>query len=32
MVYNSLPTFQVNDPKVTIDLNDFPSPSELMVQ
>jgi hypothetical protein len=26
----SLPTFQVHDSKVTIDLNDFPSISELM--
>jgi hypothetical protein len=28
----SLPTFQVNDPKVTINLNEFPSLLELMVQ
>jgi hypothetical protein len=26
------PTFQVNDPKVTIDLDDFSSLSETMVQ
>jgi hypothetical protein len=28
----SLPTFRVNDSKLTIDLNDFPSLSESMVQ
>ncbi len=28
----SLITFQINDPKVTINLDDFPSLSELMVQ
>jgi hypothetical protein len=28
----SLPTFQVNDSKVTIDLDDFPSLSELVMQ
>jgi hypothetical protein len=28
----SLPTFQMNDFKITIDLNDFSSLSELMVQ
>jgi hypothetical protein len=28
----SLPTFQVNDPKVTINLNDFSSFSKLVVQ
>jgi len=27
-----LPTFQVNDPKVTINLNDFPSFPKLVVQ
>jgi hypothetical protein len=27
-----LPTFEVNEPKVTIDLDDFPSLSNLMVQ
>jgi hypothetical protein len=27
----SLLTFQINDPKVTIDLDDFPSLSELMM-
>ncbi len=27
-----LPTFQVNDFKITIDLNDFPSLSKLVVQ
>jgi hypothetical protein len=32
MVYNFWFTFQINDPKVTIDLNDFTSPLELIVQ
>jgi hypothetical protein len=31
-LFRSLLTFQINDPKVTIDLNDFPSFSKSMVQ
>ncbi len=31
-LFKSLSTFQINDPKVTIDLNEFPSISKLMVQ
>jgi hypothetical protein len=30
--FKSLPTFQINDSKITIDLNDFPSFLELVVQ
>jgi hypothetical protein len=31
-LFRSLPTFQINDPKVTIDLKDFRSLSKLVVQ
>jgi hypothetical protein len=31
-LFRSLPTFQVNDSKVTIDLDDFPSFSKSMMQ
>jgi len=31
-LFRSLPTFQINDPQVTIDLDDFPSLLESMVQ
>jgi hypothetical protein len=31
-LFKHLPTFQINDPKITIDLNDFPSLSKLVVQ
>jgi hypothetical protein len=31
-LFRSLLTFQINDPKVTIDLNDFPSFSKSKVQ
>jgi hypothetical protein len=31
-LFRSLPTFQINDSKVTIDLDDFPSFSESVMQ
>ncbi len=31
-LFRSLPTFQINDPKIIVDLDDFRSLLELMVQ
>jgi hypothetical protein len=31
-LFNYLPTFQINDPKIIIDLNDFPTLSKLVLQ